>query len=293
MKTYLRYKLLDVVDIKEIIALEYLDFEGKYKGYVEKHDFWELCYVEKGTVSLKMEGKTHTLTEKEIMLIAPNTIHSYFSASGNGSKVFVICFTSSSRLLKPLGERSLVAGNDEINCLNRIMDECRKTFFFDENGTMELLREPLFGGVQSIIIQLEYLIICLWRDLSSGKNGEIVFLMRINSMRALPMLLWTFFKANIKKKLTLKDICSKVNYSSSFLCKTFKKQTGERLIECFNRLKVEEAEKMLVNTEKSVADISLELGFSEVKYFGAIFKKNTGMSPTDYRKKYRISKVEL
>jgi len=41
MKTYLRHKVLNVVDIKELTAIEYLDFEGKYKEYVEKHDFWE------------------------------------------------------------------------------------------------------------------------------------------------------------------------------------------------------------------------------------------------------------
>ena len=38
MKTYLRHRIQNVVDVKELIALEYLDFEGKYKEYVEKHN---------------------------------------------------------------------------------------------------------------------------------------------------------------------------------------------------------------------------------------------------------------
>ena len=42
MKTYLRHKICNVIDIKDLIALEYLDFEGKYRDYVEAHDFWEL-----------------------------------------------------------------------------------------------------------------------------------------------------------------------------------------------------------------------------------------------------------
>ena len=52
MKTYLRHKSMNVIDIKELAALEYLDFEGKYGNYEEKHTFWELCYVVKGEAEL-------------------------------------------------------------------------------------------------------------------------------------------------------------------------------------------------------------------------------------------------
>lgn len=288
MKTYLRYKVLNVVDIKEIIALEYLDFEGKYKNYVEKHDFWELCYVESGTVFLDMDNEKHKLFENEIMLIAPNTIHSYFSDSGNETKVFVICFESSSRLLKSMGEIRFFADAEKGESLKRIISECKKTFCFDEDGAMKLLENPAFGGVQAILVQLEYLLISLLRTLSTEKNREVVFLNADTFYESITDVIIEFLKANVEKKLTLKEICAKVNYSSSFLCKKFKAQTGETMIEFFNRLKIEEAKKRLVDTEKAVAAISLELGFSEVKYFGAIFKKNTGLSPTEYRKKNKI-----
>ena len=59
MKTYLRHKSLNVIDIKELIALEYLDFEGTYKDYVEKHDFWEICYVKKGSISVRFNISFH------------------------------------------------------------------------------------------------------------------------------------------------------------------------------------------------------------------------------------------
>ena len=43
MKTYLKISPLNVIDVKALVALEYLDFEGKYKNYTESHDFYELC----------------------------------------------------------------------------------------------------------------------------------------------------------------------------------------------------------------------------------------------------------
>ena len=56
MKTYLRHKIQNVVDIKGLVALEYLDFEGKYGDYVESHDFWEIVYIDRGQIIEKVEN---------------------------------------------------------------------------------------------------------------------------------------------------------------------------------------------------------------------------------------------
>lgn len=284
MKTYLRHKSLNVIDIKELIALEYLDFEGKYKDYVEKHDFWEICYVEKGSISLDLDGKKIELTDGEIVFISPDTTHSYYCATGNESKAFVMCFECSSQTLKSLGGMRFVTDDEHAECLRRIISEYKKTFCINEDAQMELLPNPAFGGQQAIILQLEYLLISLLRMLSSEKNPGIVFLDEDRFYEGIADVIIEFFKENLSRKLTLREICSKVNYSSSFLCKTFKEQTGETLIEYFNRLKIERACILLRETSKPIAAISRELGFSEVKYFGAIFHKIVGSSPTEYRK---------
>ena len=81
MKTYLRHRVSNVVDVKELIALEHLDFEGKYKGYSEKHDFWEFCYVEKGEITLTVDGAKHTLSSNELFVIPPNSIRRKYPAT--------------------------------------------------------------------------------------------------------------------------------------------------------------------------------------------------------------------
>ena len=53
---------------------------------------------------------------------------------------------------------------------------------------------------------------------------------------------------------------------------------------CFSRMKIEEAARLLEQTDWSVATVASYLGFSEAKYFGALFKKYTGVSPSGYRK---------
>ncbi len=284
MKTYLRHKIHNVIDIKGLTALEYLDFAGKYKNYEEKHDFWELCYVESGDVTLTLEGNGVILKSGDIIFIPPEKTHIYDSDLSRKSSAFVVCFETFSYAIKALGGMSFSLDDALIDCLNKIIAECSHTFFMNDKDHLAVLPNPNFGGQQAIILQLEYLIICLLRRLSSEKNPEVVFLNKDDFYAKLSGIIIEYLRSNINAKLSLSDICRKMYYSKSFLCKTFKEQTGETLFSYFNRLKIEEARKLLEETDLSATAISQELGFTDVKYFGSLFKKTVGMTPLEYKR---------
>lgn len=285
MKTYLRHSIQNVVDVKDLTALEYLDFEGKYKDYSESHDFWELCYIEGGEITLRLDEDSFTLCAGTLFLIPPNRRHSYGALSGAQNRAFVICFESSSQSLKSLGAISISAGDAELASVNAVIEESERTFFMNENEHLEALPTANFGGQQAIILQLEYLLIRMLRRLSSDKNAEVVFLDGKQFYADLAEVLISFFRDNIGARLSLSDIADKFNYSRSFLCKTFKEQTGESIMSYFNRLKIAEAERLLRETVKSISSVASSLGFSDAKYFGALFKSHTGSSPTEFREK--------
>lgn len=154
----------------------------------------------------------------------------------------------------------------------------------NEDDHLDVLENPNFGGQQTIILQLEYLIICLLRKLSTEKNPDIIFFNKEDFYANLCGIITDYLRENVYNKLSLENICNKVNYSRAFLCKIFKEQMGETLFSYFNRLKTEEAKKLLEETDLSVTSISKELGFTNIKYFGALFKKSEGVSPTEYKK---------
>lgn len=283
MKFYIRHKISNVIDIKWLVALEYLDFKGKYKNYVEKHDFWELCFVEKGNVAVILDGQTVNLDEKDIVLISPNEIHSYASES-KSDKVFVVCFESFSQPLKTMSGAKHTLDESLVLCMQRIITEHENTFFMNEKELLEVLPTANFGGQQAIILQLEYLFICLLRQLSTNKNPDVVFLKKEDFYSELTDVIIEFFRKNLNRKLSLSDVCAKVNYSSSFLCKTFKEQTGQSLFSYFNRMKIDEAKRLFDEKSMSVTEVSDELGFSDIKYFGSMFRKYEGMSPSQYIK---------
>lgn len=292
MKTYLRHSIRNVIDVKELIAVEFLDFEGKYRNYVEAHDFWELCYVTRGGITLLLEGEELVISEGELVLVSPNKKHSYYSKRGNQNRAFVICFDSFSQMLMPISERLFVTDEVQTGCMERILEESAMTFRMNESEQLEVLAKPRFGGQQAMMIQLEYLLISLVRRCSDTKNSNIVFISEENFYADLSNVMVRFLRENVSRKLTLDDICSRFSYSRSFLCKTFKEQTGETLITCFNRLKMEEAKRLLAETSDSVTEIAGSLGIREVKYFDAMFKKHTGVTPNAYRENISNNKKE-
>ena len=293
MKSYLRHRICNVIDVKELIALEFLDFEGKYRNYEETHDFWELCYISDGEISVQIEDKNFLLTKNQFILISPNAKHAYHSANGNQNKVFVVCFDSFSQALEATAEHVFTLINTELTCMNLIVEESRATFRTNESDHLAVLESPIFGGQQALLLQLEYLLISLIRRLSVEKSSEIVFFRDENFHAELVNAISRYLRENIHKKISLDDICDRFNYSRSFICKTFKTQTGETLITFFNKMKVKKASKLLAETTKTVTDIALELGFREVKYFDTVFKKHYGFSPVQYREDAEKHKNEI
>lgn len=291
MKTYLKISGLNVIDVKALVALEYLDFEGKYKNYTESHDFFELCFVERGGVEIALREKTISLAEGEIALIAPDEMHSYFSAEGNGSRVFVVCFSCPSPNLRLISGMKFSPDDSTAFCMNKIIAESQRSFKMNEKELLELLPMNIFGGHQSIILLTEYLLIGLLRRLFERRGGEIVLLKKEDFYPDLAEIIVAYLKSNVKNKITLSDICEHFNYSRSFICRVFKEQMGESLITYFNRLKIEESKRLLSQSELSVAEISELLGFSEAKYFGNVFKTREGITPLEYRKSKKETTV--
>lgn len=89
-----------------------------------------------------------------------------------------------------------------------------------------------------------------------------------------------YYRTNIK----VNEVADVINITPNYFSSLFKQKTGVNFNEYINQLRVEEAKILLVETPYKVNVISEQVGFHEYKYFVSVFKKITGMTPTDYRK---------
>lgn len=84
--------------------------------------------------------------------------------------------------------------------------------------------------------------------------------------------------------ISLSDAASTVGMSSSYFRRSFKEVTGQSFVAYLNNFRIAKAQELLFSTEKSIAEISLEVGFCDQSYLGLVFRRCTGMSPVHYRR---------
>lgn len=94
----------------------------------------------------------------------------------------------------------------------------------------------------------------------------------------------SFLDSSLEEKMTLEKISEALDISVSHIMRIFRHQYGISPMQYFNRAKVNYACRLLVNTNYSVEYISELLSFSEPEYMSKCIKKQTGLSPLQYRK---------
>ena len=86
-----------------------------------------------------------------------------------------------------------------------------------------------------------------------------------------------------RQDLSLNDVASHVNASPNHFSTIFSQEAGETFIEYLTSVRITKAKQLLQNSIMKCADIAFEVGYSDPHYFSFIFKKNTGISPREYR----------
>lgn len=92
-----------------------------------------------------------------------------------------------------------------------------------------------------------------------------------------------YIKANYSKALNLDEVSYYVNVSPYYFSKIFKEGTGENFIEYLTNIRIEKAKELLSNTDYSMKEICVMVGYSDPNYFSRSFKKNVGVTPTEYK----------
>ena len=108
---------------------------------------------------------------------------------------------------------------------------------------------------------------------------------RVNAVNySLPVrLACEYIDKNYQEDINLNKISNYVSLSKNYFCNIFKKETGITIWDYLIRIRMEEAKKMLLETEQKTYEISELVGYDDPSYFGRLFKKYTGFTPIEFR----------
>ncbi|MGL4737132.1 MAG: response regulator transcription factor [Cellulosilyticaceae bacterium] len=90
---------------------------------------------------------------------------------------------------------------------------------------------------------------------------------------------------NYHKKLDLQTVADELFVSTWHLCKVIKKQTGTNFVDLLNEVRIEQAKKLLLESNMKIYEIAEHVGYADTAYFSKIFKKIANVTPNEYRNK--------
>ena len=111
-----------------------------------------------------------------------------------------------------------------------------------------------------------------------SRSNSIIENERINKI-------FNYIKINYKDKVYLEEASNLIYMTKPSFCRYFKKHTGKRFTEFLNEYRINNALKLLAQTEMDIKNICYECGFNNFSHFNRLFKNTLNLTPSEYRKK--------
>lgn len=102
---------------------------------------------------------------------------------------------------------------------------------------------------------------------------------------ALVREIMTYIRTHYAERIAIEDIARAVSFSGSECCRRFREVTGQTIFGYLQDVRITQATAMLRESSASVAQIAYENGFCSTSYLIEVFRKRTGMTPLQYRKR--------
>lgn len=278
-------RLTNLINITSILSIHYFEFDKNFCFEGEKHDYWEMVYVDSGNVIVTADEKKHILGQGEIIFHKPNEFHTISADGKKSTNVCVICFETKSKAMEWFRDKKMVFPKELRTYIKTIITEGEKTFDLPFNnpaaGIIKLVEKPPIGGLQIIKTSFEQLLIMLIRE-GEGENVRKKKLIdEVCGVRIVDEVVG-ILNDNIYGKISVCQICESLRYSKTHVSKVFNENMGCSIIDYYTRLKITEAKKLIRERVYSFSEISDMLQFNNPHYFSKVFKKIVNMSPREY-----------
>jgi AraC-like DNA-binding protein len=253
------------------------------------HDEVEFLYINKGSGVFKLDNSLIELDEEETLFVNSGVLHSgNISTKDNELTFTAVVFDlnmlnsnflglSQNKILIPLINKKYsiptkftkedVCGNFVLKYLKKIIND---------------FRNEITGFEFSIFSSLYNIFYYLSKYNKFIENKKIVNSYEESKIEQLKKTL-LFIKENYRKKINLIELSKTVNMSQYHFCRFFKSMVGKTPFVYLIEYRIYAAEKLLINSDKRIIDIALEVGFNNIGYFIKKFKEIKGITPSKFR----------
>lgn len=264
----------------------YFDYDQRSHNinmeFQHDHDFYEIHILLDSRATHIIEGNVHALQQYDIVLLRPYRLHKTQYPVGPPHKRLIINFavptntpgfeTAYKNMLLPFGEEVPIY---------RLTGEPRRAVFDPLNAIFTLSHNasPLNPVLIHSLFQQFLCALTQQRDMNSYVLEEIgnAIMQKIYSITA-------HIHSKYSSELSLDSISREFYISPYYLSHQFKAVTGFTLTEYIQMTRVRKAQQLLIHTRHKISIIAEQCGFNSFSQFNRIFNKQSGMSPSAFRK---------
>ena len=260
---------------------------------IHNHEVFELNFVEHAAGVRRIVGdSSEVIGEYDLVLItSPELEHVWEQNVCQSDNIHEITI----QFDFGMNEDSLFGRNPFIS-VRKMMNEARKGIVFPMSAIMKVYKELVslstvkdgFYAVMQFLSILYELSRCEGvRTLASSSYAKIA--VEDDSRRILKVK--SFIADNYRDELRLKQLADIAGMSPSAFSRFFKLHTGRNLSEYIIDIRLGYAARLLVDTSRSISEISFECGFNNLSNFNRIFKRKKGCSPSEFRENYHKTRI--
>lgn len=265
---------------------------------IHTHDFIEIVYVYDGKGYHIYNDVTYPVSKGELYIINSRTPHCFYPTDKSNSEhlvVYNLCFLpefiSSINIHLPI----LVELTDIMLYKSLYPDEIIYSPDLKLSGSMRTEIEQLYekmyleftskgiNYVELLRLSLCELLLKIHRFYQQNHASPESAVIKYRH-QLIPDCI-QYLRENYSKKVTIEELSNNFFLSKSYLSSLFKKATGSGVVEYLQHIRIERACELLTNTTLSITEISTQVGYTDYRFFNKSFKKITGVTAHEYRKK--------
>ncbi len=253
---------------------------GKSFTNIHWHDCIEIIYVEQGKIGVFFADKWHKMHSGEMLFIPPHRIH-YIHCHDDFTKKIVIGISNELICDMNSCEQSVILPFKS----ERINDYC---FLKEEKfrKIFEKLKNINGSYCGNLLIQSEILKLYAY-IYNDWQNKGLDFIEPITDENIYKIV--NFLEKHFTDAPTAEEMAKHLNMSYSNMSRIINEKLGTSYNSILNSIKVENAKKLLLSTDKNITEVGFESGFQNSSYFIKTFKERVGITPYKYRALRKIN----
>ncbi|MEA4890084.1 MAG: AraC family transcriptional regulator [Clostridiaceae bacterium] len=267
--------------------------DGLVQTGLHSHEYLQIWYILSGHCIHQIGSQDHELVGGDIFVVPPFIPHRVMTENGKTVEIIGCEFLmnlinenfnellTQSSLFDFAYIKPFLASNQTIQPCVHLSGANRELV---ESLLLEMLEdyqeEPDYYqlNIKADVLKLLTVIARLYQpDQETGSAG--FFQKYRESMSAV----LDYINKNYTKELYLNDICLIALMSKANFSYVFKHVTGKTLVAYINYLRIKKAEELLRDNRLTTTEICFQVGFNDTTYFARVFRKETGVSPKEFR----------